>query len=126
MTHVFSPNPAVSSVADKQVLHPEIYILCSIVLYFIQESVISFSHLCVHMGQMDFISSIFVRFFYKIIWEYSLITRCIFIGWSVPLFEHSTLLRKQWRLAQISVYIHVPFDHVTLSNSIFWDKQCIQ
>ena len=29
-----------------------------------------FSHGCVHMGQMDFISSIFVRlFFFKIIWE---------------------------------------------------------
>ena len=44
-----------------------------------------FSHRCVHMGQTDFISSIFVRFF--IFQNYlgiiSLITRYRCIGWSV-------------------------------------------
>ena len=39
--NVFSPDPAVSCVADKQVSNREIYILCSILLHFIEEFVIS-------------------------------------------------------------------------------------
>ena len=63
------------------------------------------------MGQMDFISSNFF-YFCKITWE--------ILHWShvtgvyddqSPLFVLSTLIHEQWRLAQISVYIHVPFDH---------------
>ena len=49
--------------------HPEKYTLGSILLHYIYESHFFFSHGCVHMGQMDFISSIFARFFFKIIWE---------------------------------------------------------
>ena len=41
--HVFSPDPAVSHVADKEVAHREKYTLCSICcILFIEESVISF------------------------------------------------------------------------------------
>ena len=49
------------------------------------------------MGQMDFISSILVRFF-KIIWEAfhcSHVTD-VYADQS-PLFVHSTLIPKQWR-----------------------------
>ena len=64
--NLFSPDPAVSCVADTQTSRHEIYILCSILLHFILEYVILF--LAIQMGQMDFISSIFLNFC-KIIWE---------------------------------------------------------
>ena len=40
--NLFSPDPAVSFVCDKLVTHHEIYTLCSILLHFFKESVISF------------------------------------------------------------------------------------
>ena len=46
--------------------HPEMYTLGSILLHYIYESHFFFSHGCVHMGQMDFIGSIFFRFFSKL------------------------------------------------------------
>ena len=49
--------------------HPEMYTLCSFLLHCVYGSHFIFRQECVHMGQMDFISSIFVRFFFKIIWE---------------------------------------------------------
>ena len=60
---------------------------------------------------MDFISSIFFNFC-KIIWEifHSSHVTDVFADES-PLFVLSTLIHKRWRPAQISVYIHVPFDH---------------
>ena len=39
--NLFSTDPAVSCVADKQVSHHEIYTLCSILMHFILVSVIS-------------------------------------------------------------------------------------
>ena len=76
---------------------------------------ISFSHECVHIGQMDFITCIsyFVIIFCKIIWKTfhrSYVTDVD--ADQSPLFVHSTLMCKQSRLTQISGYIHVPFDHV--------------
>ena len=72
---------------------------------------------CVHVGLMDFISSIFFQIFYvrNSLGNISLITgyRCI------PLFVHFTLLRKQWRLTQISVFIHVPIDHAVFNKKQF-------
>ena len=55
--NIFSPDPAVFCVADKQVSHREIYILFSIlgVDHFF------FNHGCLHMEHMDFIRSIFIR-----------------------------------------------------------------
>ena len=55
--NLFSPDPAVSCVGS----HPEMYALCSILVHFVYESIISFFH----MGQMDFISSTFVRLFFS-------------------------------------------------------------
>ena len=49
--NLFSTDPAVSCDASKQVSNREMYTLCRILLHFI------------YMGQMDFISSTFVRFF---------------------------------------------------------------
>ena len=72
-----------------------------------------FSHGGVHMGQMDFISSIF---FFKIIWEE--------FHWShvtdvkadqSPLFVHSTPILKQWRHSDQ----HVPFGHVVFTQKHF-------
>ena len=40
--NLFSPDPAVSCVADTQASYREIYVLCSILLHFIWEYVISF------------------------------------------------------------------------------------
>ena len=68
--NLFSPDLAVSYVGDKQVSHREIYALCSIFAAFHLGVYHSFfSHGCIHMGQMDFISSIFSNIFFKIIWE---------------------------------------------------------
>ena len=70
-----------------------------------------FSHGRVQMEQMDFISSIFFNFC-KMIWEifhWSHITD-VYADQS-PLFVLSDLIHKQWILAHISLYIHVPFDH---------------
>ena len=50
--NLFSPDPAVSCVADK-VLHREIYMLCSSFLHF--------------MGHMDIIRSILLGFLFNII-----------------------------------------------------------
>ena len=38
--NLFSPDPAVSCVADTHASHREIYILCSVLLHFIKEYVI--------------------------------------------------------------------------------------
>ena len=65
MFDLFSSDPAVSCVVDKQVSHGEIYTLCSILLH----SIFFLSHGCVHMGHLDFLtcSSSFVRLFCKTI-----------------------------------------------------------
>ena len=68
------------------------------------------------MGQMDFISGI-VFIFCKIIWELfhrSHVTD-VYADQS-PMFVLSNLTHKQWRLAQISVYIYVSFDHDVFIN----------
>ena len=58
MYNLFSPDPAVSCVDS----HPEMNTLFSVLLHYVcvLESHFVFSRECVHMGQMDFISSIFV------------------------------------------------------------------
>ena len=64
------------------------------------------------MGQMDFISSIFVRFiFQNYLGSISLIISDVYISDSQTV---ETL---------ISVYIHVPFGHAVFQKA-FWDKQC--
>ena len=62
---------------------------------------------CVHIGQMDCISSILSDVFLKII----LSTRYRCIDRSVPTVCAIYSDVQQWRLTQISAYIHVPFDH---------------
>ena len=67
------------------------------------------------MGHMDFITcnNIFVIIFCKSFlktFHWSYVTDVD--ADQSPLFVHSTLMRKQSRLTQISEYIHVPFDHV--------------
>ena len=61
------------------------------------------------MRQMDFISSIFVRFFF------SKLSGKHFIDHKLQmyrLFVHSTLILKQWgHSVQRVIHIHVPFDH---------------
>ena len=42
LNNLFSPDPAFSCVCDKLVTYREIYTLCSILLHFFKESVISF------------------------------------------------------------------------------------
>ena len=71
------------------------------------------------MGQTDFIRSILFQFLQNNLGNISLIKRCISYADQSPLFVLSTLIHKQRILAQSSVYIHVPFDHVA-----FWRKQC--
>ena len=63
------------------------------------------------MGQMNLISSIFARFFFsKLSWMH-------FTDHTLQIYRlispHclDAQMRKQWRLTQIRVYIHVPFDH---------------
>ena len=73
-----------------------------------------------HIGQTDFIRSNFVRFFFSKL-SGKLVTDVK--DDQFPRFVHSTLMRKQWTLTKISVYIHVPFDHAVLSNNHL-DKQC--
>ena len=65
------------------------------------------------MGQMDFISSFFVRIIL------TKISGKHFTNNMLPMYRmivHSILLRKQWRLTQISVYIHVPLYHAVFIN----------
>ena len=62
---VFSPDPAVFYVADKEVSHREIYTLCSICCILFRSLSFLFSHECVHVGHMNLISSIFVRFVFN-------------------------------------------------------------
>ena len=70
--NLFSTDPAVSCDASKQVSNREMYTLCRILLHFI------------YMGQMDFISSTFVRFFCQnYLGSISLITRYTCICGSV-------------------------------------------
>ena len=73
------------------------------------------------MGQINgFYWQHFFLFLQNNLGNISLITRyrCIYADQSL-LFVLSTLIHKQWRLAQISVYIHVSFDH-----DVFMRKQC--
>ena len=64
------------------------------------------------MGQMDFVSCISLRFFCKNIWEIFHLSHVTGVyADQLSLFVHSTLIRKQWELTQISLFIHVPFDH---------------
>ena len=109
--NTFSPDPADSCVCDKLVSHCKIYTLCCILLIFL-----GVRHWCVHMGQVDFISSILFDFFFSklsgnyTLQMYSLINPlCL---WILPWFANSGN-------TQISVYIHVPFD-----QAVVWDKQC--
>ena len=105
------------------VSHPEMYTLCSILLHFVEKSHFFFIHGCVHMGQMDFISSIFVRFIFQnylgrislnMLQMYILISpHCLCI--LSPISNSGD--------TQISVYIHVPFGHAVFQKA-FWDKQC--
>ena len=81
-------------------------------------------HGCVHMGQMDFIRSIFVNFFFQnYLGSISLITRYRCIGWSIPLFVHSTLILKQWRHWDQHVYSCTVWS-CCLYQKAFRDKQC--
>ena len=107
------------------VSHPEMYTLCSILLLFcLGVSHFFFSHGYLHMGQMDFISSIFVRlFFQNYLGSISLITRYRCIGWSIPLFVHSTLILKQWRHWDQHVYSCAIWS-CCLYQKAFRDKQC--
>ena len=60
--NLFSPDQAVSCVADKQVSHHEIYTLRNLFSAFDLGVCHYFSsHGYVNIGQMDFISSVFVR-----------------------------------------------------------------
>ena len=94
--NLLSPDPAVSCVADKQVSHRKN-------THYVALCCISFSNECVNMGQMDFINSILLEFFAKLSGKH--FTDHIAV-------VHSILMRKQSRLTQIIVHIHVPFDHV--------------
>ena len=55
--YIFSPNPAVSYVADKQVSHREI---CAHYVAICHNLLFLFSNGFVYIGQLDFISSVFV------------------------------------------------------------------
>ena len=70
--NLFVPDPAASCVADKQISHREIYTLCSISAFHLRDCRFFLRNGCVHMGQVDFISSIFVRFFSQdYVWSFS-------------------------------------------------------
>ena len=85
-----------------------------------------FSNGCVQMGQTDFISCISFRFFCKIIWEIFHLSHVTGVyADQLSLFVHSTLMRKQWRLTNISLYIHVPFDHDVFIKLHFGAKSVI-
>ena len=66
------------------------------------------------MGQMDFISSIFVRFFFAKLSGKHFTDH--------TLHMHSTLMRKQWRLTQISVSMCLLI-MLSLSNSVVISDQ---
>ena len=119
--NLFSPDPAVSCVGS----HPEMYTLCSILLLFcLGVSHFFFSHGCVHMGQMDFISSILLDFFFQnYLGSISLITHYRCIGWSILLLVHSTLILKQWRHWDQHVYSCAVWS-CCLYQKAFRDKQC--
>ena len=76
------------------------------------------------MGQMDFISSIFVRFlFQNYFGNISLITRYICIGWSVPTVCASILIFKQWKHSDQYVYSCNVWSWC-LYQKAFRDEQC--
>ena len=79
------------------------------------------------MGQMDFISSIFVRFFFsklsgKHFNNLSHVTDVLTD--QSPLFVHSTLILKQWKHSGQRVCIHVPCCHAVFFQKVFRNKQC--
>ena len=85
------------------------------------------SHECVHMGPMDCISSIFVRFFFQnylgIIDHWSHVTEIS--ADQSPLLVHSTLIRKQWKHSDQRAYLCVVWScYMYLYQIAFWDKQC--
>ena len=81
--NLFSPDPAVSCVGFTSW---NVHIMKHFAAFRLGVSHFFFSPWCVYMGQLDFISSIFVRFFSKIIWEafhWSHVTD-VRVGLSVP------------------------------------------
>ena len=64
--NLFNADPAVSCDCDKLVTHRELYTLCSIFAAFLLGVCrFFFSHGCVHMGQMDFITAFLFDFFFQ-------------------------------------------------------------
>ena len=77
------------------------------------------------MGQLDFISSIFVRSFLKLSGKHFIdhtLQMYVYADQS-PLFEHSTLILKQWRHSDQRVY-SCAVRSCCLFQKAFWDKQC--
>ena len=119
--NLFSPDPAVSCVGFTSW---NVHIMKHFAAFRLGVSHFFFRSWCVHMGHMDFISSIFVRFFFpKLSGEhfidhtlqmYRLISPyCLCI---LPWFSNSGD-------TQISMYIHVPLVMLSFSKA-FLDKQC--
>ena len=110
LDNLFSPDPAVSF-ADTQASHHEINIMSYFVAFHLGVCHF-FSTGCVQMGLMDIISCNSFRLFCKNIWEIFHLSNVTGVyADQLSLFVHSTLIRKQRGLTQISLYIHVPFDH---------------
>ena len=119
--NLFSPDPAVSCVGCTSW---NVHIMMHFAAFRLWVSHFFFSPWCVHMGQMDLISSIFVRFFFQnYLGSISLITRYRCISWSVPTvcaFYPDSQTVETLRSACIFMYRLVM---LSLSKS-FWDKQC--
>ena len=91
-------NGAVTQLFPVLISYPEKYTFCSFCRITFRSLSFRFSHWYVHMGQMDIISSIFVSFVFKIIWEafrWSHVTDAY--ADQSPLSVHSSLMDKQHR-----------------------------
>ena len=102
--NLFSPDPAVACVGFTSW---NVHIMYHFVAFCLGVFHFFLSRGWVHMGQMDFISSIFLDLIFKIIWEA--------LHWShftdieadqFPLFVHSTLILKQWRHSDQHLYLY--------------------
>ena len=77
-----------------------------------------------HMGKMDFISSIFVRFFSNLSGKHFIDhTLQVYYADQCSLFVHSTLILKQWRHSGQHVYSCTVWS-CSLYRKAFRDKQC--